>query len=95
MHRVQTIDRHGDVTAETVHDTARRAALTYMRRLIAEPEAHLRWVGPDVLPGMPETVHAERFGNPCEQPCCVPLADEWNETGSHRVIRDEREERTP
>lgn len=80
MHRVVVLDQHGEVS-ETLYDGSdmRRAGITYGRAVLRRRRAHLRWTGDDPLPGLPATVHAERFGAPCEEPCCVPLADEWPE----------------
>lgn len=79
MHRVITLDTHGAVVTETRHDTARSAALVYCGVVLGSPGQHVRWVDGDALPGLPDKVQAERFGDPCEGPCCVPLASEWPE----------------
>jgi hypothetical protein len=79
MHHIVVLD-HGDV-AESLYDgtEARRASLTYCKTVIRRRTAHVRWTEDDPLPGLPEKVLAERFGDPCEGVCCVPLADEWPE----------------
>jgi hypothetical protein len=79
MHRVQHLDVHGNVIEEVERDHHADAAIAYIDRLLADRSAHLRWVDGDPLPGLPVTVVAERFGNPCEEPCCVPLAEPWPE----------------
>lgn len=83
MHQVVVLDQHGAVS-ETLYDgsEARRASLTYCRAVLRRRTVHVRWFEGDVLPGMPVTVHAERFGDPCEGTCCVPLASPWPEAAA-------------
>lgn len=80
MHHVIVLDKHGNVTENLYHGPdPGRASLTYSRAVLRRPRAHLRWVDGDVLPGLPDNVQAERFGAPCDEPCCVPLAAAWPE----------------
>jgi hypothetical protein len=85
MHKVVTIDSHGDEVEESRHDGYRDAALAYCRIVLRAPGQHVRWIDGDPLPGLPVTVVAERFGNPCEESCCVPLAEPWPEPDCHTV----------
>lgn len=79
MHHVVVLD-HGNIT-ERLYDgpEARRASLTYCRAILRRRTVHVRWFEDDALPGLPEKVLAERFGDPCESTCCVPLAEPWPE----------------
>lgn len=80
MHRVTVLDEHA-VESECLYEglDARRASLTYSRAVLRRRAAHLRWVDGISLPGLPDKVVAERMGDPCEKPCCVPLAEPWPE----------------
>lgn len=79
MYRVITVDEHGGILTEERTDDGAAAAITYIHTVLDNREAHVRLVEGDELPGLPENVLAQRFGNPCENPCCVPLADHWPE----------------
>ena len=80
IRRIEVLDTHGNVI-ETVlrHEDPGTATMCYVATFRRLPHAHVRLVEGDELPGMPVNVIAERFGNPCEQPCCVSLADAWPE----------------
>lgn len=86
MSRVEVLDVHGNVI-ETVlrHRDPGTATMCYVATFRSKPDAHVRLVEGDALPGMPENVIAERFGNPCDAPCCVPLADAWPEQDLSRT----------
>lgn len=83
MRQVITIlGQHGETLSEYPfdgEDADRLASLRYCAIVLTSPKAHVRWTEGDALPGLPPKVHAERFGDPCEKPCCVPLADPWPE----------------
>lgn len=80
MHYITVLDRHGETVSEQQFTNMRDAGLAYCRAVLNQPDDHLRWSDDDVLPGMTPEVHAERFGNPCDEPCCAPLAQPWPET---------------
>lgn len=76
MSRVVILDKHGNEVRRVIatHDHV-QAVIEYSHTVLREPKAHVRLVEGDELPGMPEKIVAERFGDPCEEPCCVPLAE--------------------
>lgn len=79
MHRITTLDEHGTESVLVQTPDAGRASIAYCRIVLRQPQTHVRWTEGVVLPGLPEKVLAERFGAPCESPCCVPLAAPWPE----------------
>lgn len=79
MFRVVTLDQHGDeLTSEDI-DERGKAVLRYSRVVLHQPSIHVRLIEGEELPGLPPNVVAQRFGSPCDAPCCVPLADPWPE----------------
>lgn len=93
MYRVITVDEHGGILTEDRRDDGVAAAIAYIGVVLNNRQAHVRLVEGDELPGLPENVLAQRFGDPCENPCCVPLALDWpeQEAPSHDVKGDSGE----
>jgi hypothetical protein len=90
MDRVEVLDHHGTVIEEIIrHTDPGIVTIAYSRVVLRRPEVHVRYVEGDELPGVPPKVIAQRFGDPCEAPCCMPLSDEWPELP--RVRGTERE----
>lgn len=97
MFRVEVLDQHGTVvrTVLRAHHPA-DSTMAYWHAIRSEPTVHVRVVEGDELPGMPENVIAQRFGNPCDAPCCVPLAAPWPEQnpvpslGTDRIERERK-----
>lgn len=98
MHHVITLDEHGNTVTDEEFDEVDAAARRYIRIVLNQPDVHVRWHIGETLPGMPPVVAAHRFGNPCEAPCCAPLAEPWPEQNpvSQDVtpVLSEREERS-
>lgn len=79
MHHVTTLDEHGAVITTEGFDDYGRASVRFCRIVLRHPHVHVQWVEGEELPGLPPKVIAQRFGDPCEKPCCVPLAEPWPE----------------
>lgn len=79
MDRVEVLDVHGNVveTACVTPDPG-IATIVYSRIVLRRPDVHVRYIEGNELPGIAPKVIAQRFGNPCDHPCCVPLASEWS-----------------
>jgi hypothetical protein len=79
MHHIVTVNPHGERITHEEFDEYGKATIRFCRIVLRHPGVHVYWVDGDVLPGLPDKIVAERFGNPCEAPCCVPLAEPWPE----------------
>lgn len=79
MQHVRSINPHGEVITDEEFDDYGKASIRFCRMVLRQPGVHLQWIDGEELPGMPPKVVGQRFGNPCEAPCCVPLAEAWEE----------------
>lgn len=88
---ITVLGEHGETQRQYHFDgehADRDAALRYCAIVLNSPKVHVTWTEGDTLPGLPEKKHAERFGDPCEKPCCVPLADPWPEQQPSQTVKD-------